>query len=101
MSIYRFDPDQAALVAPLSHFGRNDLLLAGGKGANLGELSRAGFDVPPGFVITTTAYDLFLQQNNLRTDLSDLLVTYDPKHPHAAKDLSQRIHSLFHQVSIP
>lgn len=29
---------------------------AGGKGANLGELIRAGFDVPPGFVITTAAY---------------------------------------------
>jgi rifampicin phosphotransferase len=101
MSIYRFETRQTVLVAPLSYFDRDDLLLAGGKGANLGELSRAGFDVPPGFVITTAAYDLFLQQNNLRTELSDLLAAYDPKHQHAAKDLSQRIYSLFHQVSIP
>ena len=30
--------------------------LAGGKGANLGELVRAGLPVPPGFVVTTEAY---------------------------------------------
>jgi pyruvate,water dikinase len=31
--------------------GKDDLALAGGKGANLGELSRAGLPVPPGFVV--------------------------------------------------
>ena len=36
--------------------GAQDLALAGGKGANLGELIRAGFPVPDGFVITTDAY---------------------------------------------
>ncbi len=34
---------------------------AGGKAVSLGELMRAGFSVPPGFVITTEAYDLFMQ----------------------------------------
>jgi hypothetical protein len=32
------------LVAPLAAFGRGDLALAGGKGANLGELLRAAFE---------------------------------------------------------
>ena len=36
--------------------GAQDLAVAGGKGANLGELIRAGFPVPEGFVITTDAY---------------------------------------------
>ena len=101
MSIYRFDPHQAVLVAPLSHFGRDDLLFAGGKGANLGELSRAGFDVPPGFVVTIAAYDLLLQQNNLQTELAGLLSAYDLEHQDVVKDLSQRIQSLFQQVPIP
>ncbi len=43
-------------VAPLSAFGRHDIGIAGGKGANLGELVRAGLPVPDGFVITTDAY---------------------------------------------
>lgn len=43
-------------VAPLAAFGREDLALAGGKGAGLGELVRLGMPVPPGFVVTTEAY---------------------------------------------
>lgn len=42
-------------VLPLHDLGRDDVALAGGKGANLGELLRAGFPVPNGFVVTTTA----------------------------------------------
>lgn len=41
------------------------LALVGGKGANLGELLRAGFDVPDGFVVTTAAYDRFVADNHL------------------------------------
>src|SRR5712664_1059541 len=44
------------LVVPLSALGARDLAVAGGKGANLGELMRAGFPVPDGFVITTEVY---------------------------------------------
>jgi len=40
--------------------------LAGGKGANLGEMLRAGLPVPPGFVVTTRAYDEFMKANGLR-----------------------------------
>ncbi|MDP9280955.1 MAG: PEP-utilizing enzyme [Chloroflexota bacterium] len=43
-------------VIPLSALGAQDLPIAGGKGANLGELIHAGFPVPDGFVITTDAY---------------------------------------------
>ncbi len=38
-----------------------DIPLVGGKGANLGELARAGFRVPPGFCITTAGFDAFLE----------------------------------------
>src|SRR3989442_8220696 len=55
----------ALFVVDLRRVGRHDLALAGGKGANLGELIRAGFPVPPGFVVTTAAYDRFVAQNHL------------------------------------
>jgi phosphohistidine swiveling domain-containing protein len=38
----------------------DSVAVVGGKGTNLGRLLRAGFPVPPGFVITTDAYRLFL-----------------------------------------
>jgi pyruvate,water dikinase len=43
-------------VLPLAAVGRDDVGSAGGKGANLGELVRAGFPVPDGAVVTTAAY---------------------------------------------
>ena len=44
----------------LTDVGRGDLALAGGKGANLGELTRAGLPVPPGVVLTTDAYRAYV-----------------------------------------
>ncbi|WP_438011749.1 PEP/pyruvate-binding domain-containing protein [Sorangium sp. So ce321] len=44
------------LVHRLSQLSRADLSTAGGKGANLGELTRLGLAVPPGFVVSADAY---------------------------------------------
>ncbi|HEX6552105.1 MAG TPA: PEP/pyruvate-binding domain-containing protein [Ktedonobacteraceae bacterium] len=49
--------EDTAFVLPFSALDRDSLALAGGKGANLGEMTIAGFPVPPGFCITTTAYE--------------------------------------------
>jgi phosphohistidine swiveling domain-containing protein len=100
MSANQFD-HHAVLVAPLSHFGRDDLMLAGGKGANLGELSRAGFEVPPGFVITTIVYDLLLQENDLQTRLAGLLASLNLDDPDSVKKVSQQIDKVFQESSLP
>jgi rifampicin phosphotransferase len=44
--------------------------MAGGKGASLARLTRAGFRVPPGFLVTTGAYLDFIDRNGLRERLS-------------------------------
>src|SRR3712207_3436350 len=48
--------DEGAFVLDLPQLSAGDLPAVGGKAANLGELIRAGFNVPPGFCITTEAY---------------------------------------------
>jgi pyruvate,water dikinase len=52
--------------SPLTLFfdaiGANDTSIVGGKGANLGALTHAGVQVPPGFCVTTRAYELFISQ---------------------------------------
>ena len=48
--------ERGALVVSLAELGLGDIDVAGGKAANLGELIRAGFPVPEGFVVTTEAY---------------------------------------------
>lgn len=47
----------AHLIRGFADIGRADRLVAGGKGASLGELTRAGVPVPAGFVVTTAAFE--------------------------------------------
>lgn len=44
---------------------KNDIKIAGGKGANLGEMTRAGIPVPPGAVLTVQAYQRFMEYNKI------------------------------------
>ena len=101
MSTNQFDDSRSPLVAPLHHFTQSDLAIAGGKGANLGELIQAGFDVPPGFVITTAAYDLSLQGHNFQSRLTGLLASHDLNNPDSVKNVSQQIHNSLNQLAIP
>jgi pyruvate,water dikinase len=64
---------ETALITPLAELSGTDLERAGGKGANLGELIRGGFPVPPGFVVTTAAYHEFTTQNNLKKTITHVL----------------------------
>lgn len=56
-------------VVGLDELSRFDIDSAGGKGANLGELRRGGFPVPPGFVITAGAYQHALEETGARARL--------------------------------
>jgi rifampicin phosphotransferase len=49
---------EATYIQSLSSIRASDGAVAGGKGANLGELIEAGFPVPDGFIVTTGAYVL-------------------------------------------
>src|SRR5258706_2133442 len=89
------------LFEPLADFGRNDLAQVGGKGANLGELLQAGFGVPPGFLITTAAYDLLVQNSGLQARLHDLLAALDPNDPGSVAATSEKIRQAFEQVPVP
>ena len=68
-----------AIVYPFSAITAVNLPEVGGKGANLGEMTHAGFPVPPGFCVTTSAFrqfmahcadvdDLYTALNSLTTD---------------------------------
>ncbi|WP_433287986.1 PEP/pyruvate-binding domain-containing protein [Pseudonocardia sp. CA-142604] len=57
------------LVVDLHHLGSRELSRAGGKAANLGELIRTGFPVPPGFVVTTEAYSQVAAAAGLESEL--------------------------------
>jgi len=56
---------------------KKDVALVGGKGANLGEMTRAGIPVPPGFIVTARAYSDFLKRTKIMDNIRDLLKPLD------------------------
>jgi pyruvate,water dikinase len=57
-----------SLVVPLLQVSAGELAVAGGKASNLGELIRAGFKVPEGFVVSTRGFREALDGAGLRSE---------------------------------
>ena len=82
-------------IVSISDLGKSDIDIAGGKGANLGELVTAGFNVPPGFVLTTAAYDYFLENSNIGDRIKDLMAKVDASSEASLQDASAKVRDLF------
>jgi pyruvate,water dikinase len=74
---------------------------AGGKGANLSKLIGAGLPVPDGFIITTEAYQNFIEANNLRERISRRVTDIQPQDSSALEDASEEIRRWFADSIIP
>ncbi|MBQ7701079.1 MAG: phosphoenolpyruvate synthase, partial [Candidatus Methanomethylophilaceae archaeon] len=79
----------------------DDIPLVGGKGANLGELTRAGFPVPNAFVLTTAAYDYFIKKSNIFESINEELKSIDKNSDDTLTQASARIRDLFDKCEIP
>jgi len=77
------------------------LALAGGKGMNLASLARAGFPVPPGFIITTDAYRAYVAANQIQDRLLAHVKTLAPDDPVALDAASGEIAALFEKGRVP
>lgn len=66
--IYRFE-----------EVGKENIAEVGGKGANLGEMTKVGLPVPPGFVVSAAAYFYFLKSNKLDALIKKELTKLDPE----------------------
>ncbi len=82
-----------SFVRVFGEIGLGDRLSVGGKGANLGELTRAGIAPPPGFVVTTAAFDKFLETTSgfIRDALAALKADDLPAIEAAGKIIRERI----------
>ena len=80
-----------------SQLTKADIPAAGGKGANLGELTMAELPVPAGFVLTTGAYDAFVQAHGLSQQIVDLAHAVSADDPQSSEAASKQIRALFMQ----
>jgi pyruvate,water dikinase len=80
---------------------KDDTKLVGTKGTNLGELTNAGLNVPPGFVITTNAYFDFLKSTDLAGKIKGLLKKIDPNDSKKLHEISAKIQKLIIDKPVP
>ena len=88
-------------VVWFSELSKKDIALAGGKGANLGEMTRAGIPVPPGFVVTADAYFTFIKEANIEKDLQQLIGTLDVEDTEKLKQVSHKIKEKIRKAPFP
>jgi len=79
----------------------DDRPTVGGKGASLGELTHAGIDVPPGFVVTTHAFELFLEALEQASPVRALVEAIDPADLDAVTALSKALRARVEQEPLP
>jgi pyruvate,water dikinase len=91
----------AESVLLFDHLGRGDVDFAGGKGANLGELTAAGLPVPPGFVIGAPAYAAFCDDTGLRGRIAARLAGLDVDDTAALEQASKEVREEIEQEPIP
>ncbi len=80
---------------------KDDVGIVGGKGANLGELTRAGFPVPPGFAVTAQAYKYFIESTGIKDDILDLISKVDINDTDALQLTAKKIQSIIKSEEIP
>jgi len=56
-------------IKEIKNLSQRDVLIAGGKGSSLGEMSKIGIRIPSGFVVLTSAFDAFLQATDLNVEV--------------------------------
>lgn len=81
--------------------GKGDLALVGGKGANLGEMVKAGIPVPPGFIVTVDGYFNFLEKADLRREIERLLTPLDPNDSQLLQKVSAKIKEAILTAEMP
>lgn len=83
---------------------RGDSAIAGGKGANLGELADAGLPIPPGFVVTVDAYLAAMERGEARTRLArlaDLQRRDGSEELQSAEDIAAEAQDIIHAAGMP
>ncbi len=90
-----------SFVSWFEDIGLSDRPSVGGKGASLGELTGAGIQVPPGFVITTVAFEKFLAGIDAQGSIRDAVKGLDPEDLDRVTATGARLQSQITDADLP
>ena len=85
----------------LSNLSKKDIGLAGGKGANLGEMWGSKFPVPQAFIVTTDAFNFFLKETKIKDEIIELLKKIDVDKTEDLSKKSEEIRDIIIRAKMP
>jgi pyruvate,water dikinase len=89
------------VVGWFADIGLRDRPVVGGKGGSLGELTKAGIAVPPGFVVTTGAFEAFIAALERDAPIRSVVAGLDPADLDATRACSQVLRARIEGESLP
>lgn len=95
------DITRPVVIRDFSEVTSKDGDVAGGKGANLGELVHAGFPVPPGFVVTAAAYTAVRDEAGIGDRIAMALDQLDYQDDETLDDATAKIRDAIVTAEVP
>lgn len=89
------------VIVWFQEIGKEDIIQVGGKGANLGELTRNQIPVPPGFVVTAPTYFYFLETTKLKKEILNLVNSINVEDSRQLQMVAYQIKNLISQAPLP
>lgn len=80
---------------------KGDFQTAGGKAANLGELTQKGFNVPDGFCVTSDSLPYLIQENHLQEQIDAIIATFVFDNFKDSEEKSTKLRDLVIKSEIP
>jgi pyruvate,water dikinase len=93
--------EKPEFVKWFSELDKNSGPIAGGKGANLGEIFNLKVPVPPGFVVTAQAYDYFIEASGIKSRMVDILNKINYEDTTQLNESAQKVRDLIENSKLP
>jgi pyruvate,water dikinase len=94
-------PKKSKFIIWFKDCSGKDLLQVGGKNANLGEMLKIDLRVPPGFAVTTQAFDTFLDRGRVRIKIVETLSQIDTQDVKTLEEAGSQVRELIESTPIP
>ncbi len=91
------------LILWFDELSKDDIPIVGGKNANLGEMTKAGIPVPPGFAVTAITYKKFIEETGIAEKIYKIIeeTVTDPSNPQQYEEASKKIRKLIEDTPTP
>ncbi len=95
----RGEEEETGYTKWLSELSKEDIAIAGGKGANLAEMYNSKFPVPPAFIITAQSFEKFI--SNIKTEIDDIIEKTSIEDTQQLNESSKKIRELIEKQEMP